>query len=196
MPTSLAEELPTMRGRDGKTISPLAGLVLRVVLENSNSDYKNATPGQSSIIARTGIRTRNAIRKFFLDLEHNRVLYVLHQTCEIKPKVFMTRNVYCFTFEEWINKDRARGIAGRGSDLKEKKLPLVTDSEILHSQNEKDFDWQGLPKYLHVWQHHLMPLGKFQSHWYFQAKTEMSNSFVEEKFKKAGISVKIIKKAS
>lgn len=50
-----------------------------------------------------------------------------------------------------------------------------------------------IPEALKIWQHHLAPLGKFQNSWYFSAKTDLSPSFVEEQFKRAGISIKVVK---
>ncbi|MBX3724254.1 MAG: helix-turn-helix domain-containing protein, partial [Turneriella sp.] len=46
-----------------------------------------------------------------------------------------------------------------------------------------------------IWQHHLEPLGRFGETWYFSAKSDLSPSFVEEQFRRAGMQVKIVKSA-
>ena len=59
-----------------------------------------------------------------------------------------------------------------------------------------EFPFASAPDSLKIWQGHLEPLGKFQSTWYFSAKTEVSPSFVEEQFLRAGFQVKIVRNQS
>ena len=56
-----------------------------------------------------------------------------------------------------------------------------------------DFPFESVADSLKIWQSHLVPMGKFQNTWYFSAKTEVSPSFVEEQFMRAGFQVKIIR---
>lgn len=55
------------------------------------------------------------------------------------------------------------------------------------------FPFEAVSESLKIWQGHLEPLGKFQDTWYFSAKTDVSPSFVEEQFMRAGFQVKIVR---
>lgn len=55
------------------------------------------------------------------------------------------------------------------------------------------FSFEQLPPALRIWQEHLSPLGKFQNTWYFSANTEVSSSFVEEQFQRAGWQIKVVR---
>lgn len=61
---------------------------------------------------------------------------------------------------------------------------------------ESGFSFDSFPASLKIWQDHLEPLGKFDKTWYFSAKSDLSPSFVEEQFKRAGVQVKIVKAAA
>ena len=56
-----------------------------------------------------------------------------------------------------------------------------------------EFPFESAPDSLKIWHGHLEPLGKFQNTWYFSAKTEVSPSFVEEQFMRAGFQIKIVR---
>lgn len=60
---------------------------------------------------------------------------------------------------------------------------------------EGAFSFESVSPALKIWQHHLEPLGRFEGTWYFSAKSDLSPSFVEEQFKKAGLRIKIVKGA-
>ncbi len=62
--------------------------------------------------------------------------------------------------------------------------------------NEGDFSFNALPQSLKIWQDHLEPMGRFGSTWYFKALSEVSATFVEEQFKRAGFQIKILKGAA
>lgn len=185
MPTSLGEELPTMKGKDGKILSPLAILLLQVTLSFSGGDYHDAHPGQTILMRRTGIKTRDSLRKFFGDLEHNQVLIVTTKTEKTPNGKILSKNSYCFTFGKWIDKDRARGIAGRLSDTKKSSVPRPSEEIIA------GFDFETLPHSLRQWREHLEPMGRFQNTWYFKAKTAVSASFVESEFQKHKIAIRV-----
>lgn len=59
-----------------------------------------------------------------------------------------------------------------------------------------DFSFNALPPALKIWQDHLEPMGRFGSTWYFKALSEVSATFVEEQFKRAGLQIKILKGSS
>lgn len=61
--------------------------------------------------------------------------------------------------------------------------------------NQNAFSFDTLSPALKIWQHHLEPLGRFGETWYFSAKSDLSPSFVEEQFRRAGMQVKIVKSA-
>lgn len=61
------------------------------------------------------------------------------------------------------------------------------------TQESSAFPFDSAPEALKIWQSHLVPLGKFQKTWYFSAKTEVSPSFVEEQFQRAGFQVRIVR---
>lgn len=61
---------------------------------------------------------------------------------------------------------------------------------------EGDFSFNALPPTLKIWQDHLEPMGRFGSTWYFKALSEVSATFVEEQFKRAGFQIKILKGSS
>lgn len=50
-----------------------------------------------------------------------------------------------------------------------------------------------IPEKLKIWQDHLESMGKFRDTWYFSAKRDLSPSFVEEEFKRAGINIKVVR---
>lgn len=52
-----------------------------------------------------------------------------------------------------------------------------------------------MPEKLKIWQDHLEPMGKFRDTWYFSAKRDLSPSFVEEEFKRAGINIKVVRRS-
>ncbi len=58
-----------------------------------------------------------------------------------------------------------------------------------------DFSFNALPPALKIWQAHLEPMGRFGQTWYFKALSEVSATFVEEQFKRAGFQIKILKGA-
>ena len=58
-----------------------------------------------------------------------------------------------------------------------------------------DFAFDSLPPALKIWQDHLQPMGRFGTTWYFKALSDVSATFVEEQFKRAGFSIKILKKS-
>lgn len=58
---------------------------------------------------------------------------------------------------------------------------------------KEEFSFANLPAELKIWQEHLTPMGKFESTWYFSATSDVSPSFVEEQFRRAGLKVRIIK---
>ena len=60
---------------------------------------------------------------------------------------------------------------------------------------ETEFDFSTAPSELRIWEQHLEPVGRFSGTWYFSPKSDLSPSFVEEQFKKAGVSVKIVKRS-
>jgi hypothetical protein len=61
------------------------------------------------------------------------------------------------------------------------------------SQQSEEFSFANLPEELKIWQNHLAPLGRFESTWYFAAKSDVSPSFVEEQFRRAGVKIRVIK---
>lgn len=66
-----------------------------------------------------------------------------------------------------------------------------------HSSNTNEiadpFVDGSFPEKLKIWRDHLEPMGKFQGTWYFSPKRDLSPSFVEEQFKKAGISIMVMR---
>lgn len=64
------------------------------------------------------------------------------------------------------------------------------------TQNESvntSFSFESLPPELKIWQSHLVPMGKYESTWYFSANSDIAPSFVEEQFRRAGIKIRVIK---
>jgi hypothetical protein len=61
------------------------------------------------------------------------------------------------------------------------------------SQRSEQFSFASLPDELKIWQGHLTPMGKFESMWYFAANSDVSPSFVEEQFRRAGLKIRVIK---
>jgi len=57
----------------------------------------------------------------------------------------------------------------------------------------EEFSFANLPAELKIWQGHLVPMGKFESTWYFSASSDVSPSFVEEQFRRAGLKIRVIK---
>ncbi|HMV34341.1 MAG TPA: helix-turn-helix domain-containing protein [Turneriella sp.] len=57
----------------------------------------------------------------------------------------------------------------------------------------EEFSFTNLPAELKIWQGHLTPMGKFESTWYFSASSDVSPSFVEEQFRRAGLKIRVIK---
>lgn len=55
------------------------------------------------------------------------------------------------------------------------------------------FSFEDIAPSLKIWQEHLEALGRFGETWYFSAKSDLSPSFVEEQFRRAGVSIKIVK---
>lgn len=187
MPSSLADELPTMRGRDGKPLSPLAILLLQVTLSYSGGDYHDARPGQATLMRRTGIKTRDSLRKFFSDLEFNQVL-IVDTRKEFSPggKV-ICKNHYCFTFGKWIERDRENKMPGRLSDTKKTSTAISDHAKLDPLEN--------LPQSLRAWKEHLEPMGQFQQTWYYRPKTALSREFVEGQFAKENIKIRIVSAA-
>lgn len=60
-------------------------------------------------------------------------------------------------------------------------------------KNENSFSFENLAPSLKIWQDHLTVMGRFGETWYFSAKSDLSPSFVEEQFRRAGVSIKIVK---
>jgi hypothetical protein len=60
------------------------------------------------------------------------------------------------------------------------------------SQGAEGISHLTLPPTLKIWQDHLEPMGRFGSTWYFKALSEVSATFVEEQFKRAGFQIKIL----
>jgi len=198
MPSSLAEELPTMKGRDGKLLSPLAILLLQIALSSSDGDYKDCWPGQSELMRRTGIKTRDTLRKLFGDLEFNQVMFVQSTTMKDDKGNIRTRNLYGFTFAKWIERDRENPQVkfGRMADVKKSKTKSDSrDQAENKSTMDTVFNFDLLPEALRTWSEHLQPVGNFQGTWYFSTKSALSASFVEEQFKREKVSIKIIKAA-
>ena len=69
------------------------------------------------------------------------------------------------------------------------------DKEKAPEPAEGAFSFESVSPALKIWQHHLESLGRFEGTWYFSAKSDLSPSFVEEQFKKAGLRIKIVKGA-
>jgi len=69
------------------------------------------------------------------------------------------------------------------------------DKEKTPEPAEGAFSFESVSPTLKIWQHHLESLGRFEGTWYFSAKSDLSPSFVEEQFKKAGLRIKIVKGA-
>lgn len=61
------------------------------------------------------------------------------------------------------------------------------------SSQSEEFSFASLPAELKIWQGHLNPMGKFESTWYFSANSDVSPSFVEEQFRRAGLKIRVIK---
>jgi Helix-turn-helix domain len=76
-------------------------------------------------------------------------------------------------------------LKNRGSDKGKKSDPA-----------SGGFSFETVSPSLKIWQNHLESLGRFGDTWYFSAKTDLSPSFVEEQFKRAGVQVKIVKPAA
>ncbi len=61
------------------------------------------------------------------------------------------------------------------------------------SAGNEEFSFANLPAELKIWQGHLIPMGRFESTWYFSANSDVSPSFVEEQFRRAGLKIRVIK---
>jgi hypothetical protein len=70
-----------------------------------------------------------------------------------------------------------------------------TGRKTTSATREAPFSFEQLDPTLKIWQDHLESLGKFQNTWYFSAKTDVSPSFVEEQFLRAGFRIKVVKSA-
>lgn len=68
----------------------------------------------------------------------------------------------------------------------------TTKSTATASRSE-EFSFANLPAELKIWQGHLKPMGRFESTWYFSASSDISPSFVEEQFRRAGFKIRVIK---
>lgn len=69
-----------------------------------------------------------------------------------------------------------------------------TDKSAKSEDLANPFAGGAIPEKLKIWRDHLEPMGKFQDTWYFSAKRDLSPSFVEEEFKRAGISIKVVRR--
>lgn len=187
MPSSLADELPTMRGMDGKPLSPLAILLLQVTLSYSGGDYHDARPGQATLMRRTGIKTRDSLRKFFSDLEFNQVL-IVDTRKEFSPggKV-ICKNHYCFTFGKWIERDRENKLPGRLADTKKTSTAIADYAKLDPLDN--------LPPSLSIWRDHLEPIGNYNGTWHYRPRSPMVREFVESQFAKEKIKIRIVSAA-
>lgn len=67
------------------------------------------------------------------------------------------------------------------------------DEKKAPSAQPSGFSFSSLPDALRIWQDHLEPIGKFETTWYFSAKSNVSPTFVEEQFKRAGFQIKVVK---
>ena len=84
---------------------------------------------------------------------------------------------------------------GKDGDIRylEGILKNRDSSQKKESGAVSQFPFEAVSESLKIWQGHLEPLGKFQDTWYFSAKTDVSPSFVEEQFMRAGFQVKIVR---
>jgi len=73
--------------------------------------------------------------------------------------------------------------------LKNREAKKPTDKQ----PQSGDFSFADLPAELKIWQGHLSPLGRFESTWYFSANSDVSPSFVEEQFRRAGLKIRVLK---
>lgn len=68
-----------------------------------------------------------------------------------------------------------------------------TKPSVASAPLSEEFSFASLPAELKIWQGHLNPMGKFESTWYFAASSDVSPSFVEEQFRRAGVKIRVIK---
>lgn len=70
------------------------------------------------------------------------------------------------------------------------------ESQRPAEKQASEFSFADLPPELRIWQGHLVPMGKFESTWYFAAGSDIAPSFVEEQFRRAGWKIRVIRTQS
>ncbi|MCS6971483.1 MAG: helix-turn-helix domain-containing protein [Turneriella sp.] len=83
----------------------------------------------------------------------------------------------------------------RGKDGDIRYLEGILKNRGQKRQERDDgFDFSMLPPELKIWQEHLHPIGRFGTTWYFATNSNLSASFVEEQFRRAGYKIRVVRK--
>lgn len=82
---------------------------------------------------------------------------------------------------------------GKDGDIRYLEGILKNRDQDTPAKNTAEFTFESLPESLKIWREHLTYLGKFENTVYFSPLSDVSPSFVEEQFKRAGVQIKIVK---
>jgi len=82
---------------------------------------------------------------------------------------------------------------GKDGDIRYLEGILKNRDQNAPASSGAGFTFDNLPESLKIWRDHLTYLGKFESTAYFSPLSDVSPSFVEEQFKRAGVQIKIVK---
>ena len=178
-------------------LSLSAQSVFWACLQVSGVDYHCWEISTAQIRARTGIRRDETIRQAKRDLESAGIAKFISNFERRDGKTWRTRDTFFPTFDRWEAMDKEKGLGIDQEDEIERqqqkrfRKAIQPDLQRIEKRLAKhDFSFETIHDSLKSFKDFLTYSGKFENTHYFTAKKgEVSPAFVEEQFKKHGLSI-------
>jgi hypothetical protein len=178
-------------------LSLSAQSVFWACLQVSGVDYHCYEISTAQIRARTGIKRDETIRQAKRDIEAAGIAKFISNFEKRDGKTWRTRDTFFPTFDKWeaIDKAECLGIDAETERERQqvKRMKKAVEPELKRINKrlaEHDFSFDSIHESLQSFKELLTYSGKFEGTHYFRAKAgSVSPAFVEEQFKRHGLSI-------
>lgn len=178
-------------------LSLSAQSVFWACLQVSGVDYHCYEISTAQIRARTGIKRDETIRQAKRDIEAAGIAKFISNFENRNGKTWRTRDTFFPTFDKWEAIDKAERLGVDAETERErqqsKRIRDAVQPDIRRIEKrlaQHDFSFDKIHESLKSFQEFLTYSGKFEGTHYFTAKKgTVSPTFVEEQFKKHGLSI-------
>ena len=178
-----------------------AQAVMLALLSHSDDNYKPVWPSIPTLCKMTGNRSENTVRARLRFMEMRQDLGI-SKTYHKTKRGQVCNHTYFFKFARYIELDIENGKPGCGANVPrlaklaaERAAKKILEKEVHRIDNRIDkleFDFAALPQNLRVYGEYLVHVGREGRADLFRAKTPLSQSYVEEEFRKGGKIIRII----